>query len=81
MINDISNYDFKDPLELDIFEENDIDQYSNELNEMFGPKDNLNENYNKYFRKRRDAIENLYDEIDEKNKVSDPDIDNILSQL
>lgn len=79
-MDDISNLEFKDPLELDIFEQTDINDFSNEIEESFIPKE-LNENYNKYFRKRRDSIESLYDEIDDSNKEEDPYIDNILSQF
>lgn len=79
-MDDISNLEFKDPLELDIFEQTDINDFSNEIEESFIPKE-LNENYNKYFRKRRDSIESLYDEIDDSNKEEDPYIDSILSQF
>lgn len=79
-MDDISNLEFKDPLELDIFEQTDINDFSNEIEESFIPKE-LNENYNKYFRKRRDSIESLYDEIDDSNKEEDHYIDNILSQF
>lgn len=79
-MDDISNLEFKDPLELDIFEQTNINDFSNEIEESFIPKE-LNENYNKYFRKRRDSIESLYDEIDDSNKKEDPYIDSILSQF